>query len=216
MKCKECGAHLPYGAYGQIKCEFCNTPNYIPVPNEKSGVVEQAVENKQSFNLDEMGFVDTWKEVVQNPSDFFEAMPKTGGYTEPLKFAVICFLPIAIFMGLIIPLIGFFLSLIFAVIGIFVGAIFLHIGVLIFANENHENYEATVRLISYQQAPTIISWIPIVNIFASFYQFYLGVVGVMKVHKTSGIKAILAYIGIVLFFGFVIVGLIILFALYSR
>ena len=34
MKCGDCGANLPYGAYGHIKCEYCNTPNYIPVPEQ--------------------------------------------------------------------------------------------------------------------------------------------------------------------------------------
>ncbi len=34
MKCVDCGANLPYGAYGHIKCEYCKTPNYIPVPEQ--------------------------------------------------------------------------------------------------------------------------------------------------------------------------------------
>ena len=49
MKCKDCGAHLPYGAYGQIRCEFCNAPNYVPIPGgeaeeKKEAKVESAVE----------------------------------------------------------------------------------------------------------------------------------------------------------------------------
>ncbi len=35
MKCKECGGHLPFGSFGYVKCEFCNVPNYVPIPGEK-------------------------------------------------------------------------------------------------------------------------------------------------------------------------------------
>jgi len=42
MKCKDCGAHLPYGAYGNIKCEYCGAPNYVPIPGEKEEEVEPA------------------------------------------------------------------------------------------------------------------------------------------------------------------------------
>ncbi|MFQ5976162.1 MAG: hypothetical protein ACE5J5_07610 [Candidatus Hydrothermarchaeales archaeon] len=45
MKCKECGANLPYGAFGHIKCEYCNTPNYIPIPEEK----REAFEHQQKL-----------------------------------------------------------------------------------------------------------------------------------------------------------------------
>ncbi len=40
MKCKECGANLPYDAYGNIRCEFCNTPNYVPIPEKVKEVFE--------------------------------------------------------------------------------------------------------------------------------------------------------------------------------
>jgi len=44
MKCESCGADLPYGAYGNIKCEFCNAPNYVHVPG---GPQEGSVEEKK-------------------------------------------------------------------------------------------------------------------------------------------------------------------------
>ncbi|MFQ5975263.1 MAG: tetratricopeptide repeat protein [Candidatus Hydrothermarchaeales archaeon] len=47
MKCKECGAHLPYGAYGQIRCEFCDTPNYVPVPGEKEETKKKPVKKEK-------------------------------------------------------------------------------------------------------------------------------------------------------------------------
>jgi hypothetical protein len=39
-----------------------------------------------------MGYIETWKEVMQRPSDFFREMPKTGGYADPLTFAAISFI----------------------------------------------------------------------------------------------------------------------------
>jgi len=47
MKCKDCGAHLPYGAYGHIRCEFCNTPNYVPIPGEKEEAEEKRGTKKE-------------------------------------------------------------------------------------------------------------------------------------------------------------------------
>lgn len=48
MKCKDCGAHLPYGAYGHIRCEFCNIPNYVPLPGEKDEVAEMVGGRKKT------------------------------------------------------------------------------------------------------------------------------------------------------------------------
>ena len=35
MNCKKCGAEIPYGSFGNVKCEYCNTVNYVPTPEEK-------------------------------------------------------------------------------------------------------------------------------------------------------------------------------------
>lgn len=44
MKCVDCGANLPFKAYGDVKCEYCNTPNYVPVPEEIKEAFEQQPE----------------------------------------------------------------------------------------------------------------------------------------------------------------------------
>lgn len=33
--CKKCGGAIPYGTYGNVKCEYCNTVNYVPLPQEE-------------------------------------------------------------------------------------------------------------------------------------------------------------------------------------
>ena len=37
-----------------------------------------------------MNYIKTWKEVILTPSDFYRKMPMTGGYADPLIFAIIC------------------------------------------------------------------------------------------------------------------------------
>ncbi len=173
-----------------------------------------------------LGFIDTWKAVIKTPSNFFEKMSKTGGYVDPLKFLLICNIPSAIFMGLfngaalasilgvatlaIAPL----FMLIFTVIATFIGAIFVHIGVLIFAGKDRSGFEATFGILSYAQAVAVVSWIPLIGIIPALYGIYLGVVGIMKVHQTTGFRAVLAYLGIIFLLG-VIVAAVVIFAIYS-
>jgi hypothetical protein len=38
-----------------------------------------------------MDYIETWKEVIQSPSDFYSRISTTGGYTDPLTFAAISF-----------------------------------------------------------------------------------------------------------------------------
>ena len=41
-------------------------------------------------------FVNTWKDVVKHPNDFFRSMPVSGGYHDPLIFAFINYIIVAI------------------------------------------------------------------------------------------------------------------------
>lgn len=34
-------------------------------------------------------YIDTWKEIIQKPSDFYREMSKTGRYFEPIAFAAV-------------------------------------------------------------------------------------------------------------------------------
>lgn len=35
MKCKKCAGELPHGAYGKVKCEYCDTINTVPTPEQE-------------------------------------------------------------------------------------------------------------------------------------------------------------------------------------
>jgi len=34
VECKKCGGAIPYGSFGNVKCEYCSAVNYVPLPQE--------------------------------------------------------------------------------------------------------------------------------------------------------------------------------------
>lgn len=56
-----------------------------------------------------MDYIKTWKEVIQSPSDFYKRMPTTGGYTEPLTFASISYIILAIMSIALSMLMNYFM-----------------------------------------------------------------------------------------------------------
>ena len=177
-----------------------------------------------------MGFIDTWKTVIQTPSNFFENMPTSGGYEKPLKFAVICYIPLAI-LSILAGLITFDVTtilsspllLLLGVIAVLIQSFFVHIGVIIFAKENMKEFESTVRVVSYSSAVVLItnsvSWIPVIGTLISIpftlYGIYLGVVGIMKVHQTTGFRAAMAYLSLLIAVG-ILVTVVIISAIYTN
>lgn len=138
-------------------------------------------------------YVDTAKKVVMKPVDFFKEMPTTGGYKEPLIFAVIT----AVIMGIGLTVITLgvgFLAIIFApvavIISIFLAALLLMLCSKIVGGTG--TYEGTVRIASYANIVNIIGWIPIVSIVGSIYGLVLTVLGIREIHKLSTAKAIIA------------------------
>ncbi len=53
-----------------------------------------------------MSYIETWKEVMQRPSEFYRGMPKTGGYADPLTFAAISFIIYALLTAFLTALFG--------------------------------------------------------------------------------------------------------------
>lgn len=53
-----------------------------------------------------MDYINTWKEVMLRPSDFYRSMPKTGGYADPLIFAAISFIIYGLLAALIAGIFG--------------------------------------------------------------------------------------------------------------
>lgn len=49
MECKKCGGHLPFGTFGNVKCEYCNTSNRVPIPGEVERLEEVDVSVKRRY-----------------------------------------------------------------------------------------------------------------------------------------------------------------------
>jgi hypothetical protein len=155
-----------------------------------------------------MDYIDTWKEVIQSPSNFYRRMSTTGGYAGPLTFAAINF---AIF-GILTALLVFGISSIFGmqgrgfsflmligiaiatpilgVIGIFIGSAIFYVVYRILGGTG--SYEGTVRFTSYASAPVVLYWIPLLGLVAEIYGLYLDIVGGSFVHKISMGKSAIA------------------------
>lgn len=171
-----------------------------------------------------MGYVETWKEVMQTPSDFYREMSKTGGYADPLTFAAISFIVYALLAALFTVLfghgmymdgsmyggmyngmyggmrgLGFFAILMTVIITPIAGIIslFIEAAILYIIYKilgGAGTYEGTVRFISYATAVLVLSWIPIIGWIAGIYGIYLYIVGGMYVHDVSMARSVIAII----------------------
>ncbi len=168
-----------------------------------------------------MGYIETWKEVMQSPSDFYREMPKTGGYADPLTFAAISFIIYALLAVLLTALfgrgmymedmyggmyegmygsmrgLGFFAILMTVIITPIAGIISLFIEAAILyiiykVLGGTGSYEGTVRFISYATAVLVLSWIPILGWIVGIYGIYLYIVGGIYVHDVSMARSAIA------------------------
>jgi hypothetical protein len=155
-----------------------------------------------------MDYIETWKEVIQRPSDFYRRMPTTGGYADPLTFAAISYviygLLTALFnrgmsMGGMYGSSGFSFSMmlmsvimmpILGIISLFIGGAIFYIIYKVLGGTG--SYEGTVRFMSYATAVLVISWIPIIGLIVGIYGIYLYIVGGTFVHNVSMGKSALA------------------------
>lgn len=179
-----------------------------------------------------MGVFDDWfktvKEVILRPREFFKKMPVSGGYGEPLKFALV-----NLFLGAILSFSGFIttrgktqefslfkqaienygfdildLSMIWIVgvfilggIGLFITAALYHIILKILGSK--KKYEATFRIVTFISAFSLISWIPMAGILISLYSLYVLAIAFKEVHKITSNRAVLS-IALVLIAAFLI------------
>jgi hypothetical protein len=175
-------------------------------------------------------FIQTVREVLFNPVNFFRSIRREGDFVNPLIFAIIC--------SLITGVIGGILRLIFALvagkgfgaalgslianiffipigtaIGLFIGAAIYHLLVLLIVRPSHAGYEATFRAVAYASAVQAVAWlafIPILGILVAIvigiYNVVLSVIGIREVHTTTTGRAVavvlipVVIIGILLIF----------------
>jgi len=159
-----------------------------------------------------MDYIETWKEVIQRPTDFFRKMPTTGGYAEPLTFAAISYftygLLTALFnrgmmggmygngmmgtggYGLSTSLMAAIIFPIMGIVSVIIGAAILHLIYKVLGGEG--SYEGTLRFICYASAVLLLSWIPLIGWIFGFYGIYLYIVGGMIVHNVSMARSAIA------------------------
>ena len=169
-------------------------------------------------NIDFAAMPQTAINVVTNPSGFFQGMPKTGGFLEPLVFAVI----MGVVVGIIQAILGFvglgaagyggggmsgFGMILFmpiaAAIGSFIGAAILFVIWKLMGSQ--ENYETAYRCGAYLMAlspiTTILSVVPYAGglVSMAIFTFYI-VTASVHVHNLPSQKAWLVFgiIGLVL------------------
>jgi hypothetical protein len=159
-------------------------------------------------------FIQTVREVLFNPVNFFRSIRREGDFLNPLLFAIICALISGVIGGilrLIIKLIsgagagGAFGSLIANIIfipigtaiGLFIGAAIYHLLVLLIIRPSHAGYEATFRVVAYAAVLQLLSWlayIPILGILVALaigiYNVVLTVIGVREMHATTTGRAV--------------------------
>lgn len=150
-------------------------------------------------------FIGTWKKVITTPGDFFREMPTSGGYGEPLKFAVVNYIIAGIGLTLISLGRAFFMIVampIFGIIGLFISGLILYICFKIVGGSG--SYEGTVRMLSYVSAVNAVAWIPIIGWIVALYAIYLKIVGGTFVHNITTLRSVIA-----VFIPIIVVGIIV-------
>lgn len=163
-----------------------------------------------------MGFFDDWfknvKTIILQPKEFFKTMPTTGGFGEPLKFALInLVIGMILAQGVIVMTQGselnqilqimafsifeyfvilIIFSLISTTISLFISSAIYHLFLKLVGAK--KNYEITFRVMAYLTAFSLLVWIPIINIFVLIYYFYILVVVLKEIHEITLMRVIIA------------------------
>ncbi|KAF5415116.1 MAG: hypothetical protein C5S49_06170 [Candidatus Methanogaster sp.] len=139
------------------------------------------------------GFIGTWKKVITTPGDFFREMPTSGGYGEPLKFAVVNYVIAGIGATLLTLGGAFFAIVVVPIVGIiwlFISGAILYICFKIVGGSG--SYEGTVRMLSYTSAVAAVAWIPLIGWIVALYTIYLKIVGGTFVHNITTMRSVIA------------------------
>lgn len=171
-----------------------------------------------------MKWMNEWfsksKQVIFNPSGFFEEVERKGTYKYSVKFAVTSLLimsfltiPIELLSSTSVALsnIGYML-LIAAISGIFGGSI----GIMINSGITHifvyllggKEYVRTLEVYSYSTSiNAFLGWIPFVSLGASIYGIYIQIKGIEEYHDFTTSRAAVSVLVPVLLTFILVVGI---------
>ncbi len=181
-------------------------------------------------NEEKMSLKDKIKNVILNPSVFFERIKYEKGIMEAFKYLAILSL-INLFVGIAsftfsIPSIIYyfsgianipflagvkflipFITYIFGIIFSFIWAGIVHIFTRIVRGKG--KYADSYKAIVYGATPTLLlGWIPFVGFVANLYSLYLQLKGISKLHQISMLRALVAIVVIPLLIIISILGVI--------
>jgi hypothetical protein len=162
---------------------------------------------------DNLGFlqalIQTIKQSMLSPAEFFGKIPLSAGFLLPLLFALIVesvgsmaaylwsmaaggdvFSELngrnPMLFALLIPLLLF--------MGIFIWSMLLHASLFLVGGAR-EDFEATFRIVCYTSGPELLGVIPIVGGIASIiWKVYITIVGIREVHGISNARAVIALV----------------------
>jgi hypothetical protein len=139
-------------------------------------------------------YYETAKHIIIKPIDFYKGMPITGGFKDPLIFAIITAVILGI--GETVKTLGdgvlaIIIVPIIVTISLFLGALLLQLCSKILGGTG--TYEAMMRVMAYAYIVNILSWIhPGVSILGALYGMVLTVLGIRETHKLTTLRAIIA------------------------
>ncbi|MDP2750098.1 MAG: Yip1 family protein [Nanoarchaeota archaeon] len=105
------------------------------------------------------------------------------------------------------------INYLFGLVTIFVGTGLIYLWCLIFGGK--ANYVKTFQMCVYSKTPVFVfGWVPVIGLFAWFYELGLLIIGTREIHKISKSKSILMYaIPVALFMLFILIIIIIMLAM---
>jgi len=167
-------------------------------------------------------YMQTVTRCLLTPTQFFSRLPTTGGFLNPILFAIFStvvsvalgyaftqlFLGGGGFFGLVFVIVASMIGIAIAVpIGLFMGSGILH-GCLLLVGGAQRGFEATFRVVSYSSVTSLFSVIPVVGFIANLWGIVLTVIGLRETHRTTTGKAVAAVaIPVVVALVFIVSGL---------
>lgn len=136
------------------------------------------------------GLFDQFRAVIMTPNDFFENMPLEGGLQGPAIFiaAVAVIAGLGVTVATMKPLQGV-LEVVVRVVLAFISAGYLMVLSKGFGGTG--SYEGTFRAFAYAAAPSVISWVPLLNLIALVYGIFLMRLGLERAQGLTTQRAVI-------------------------
>jgi len=220
-RCPHCSARIAEGAE---RCGSCGRPTgqaaASPPPHTVPPVIERMLaeepdedqecpwEDRESYGLFKAYFQTAIK-CLSTPPLFFSKLPISGGYGDPILFAVFSVAlsaPIGMLLisllgavplstGLFGMLMGFVCALVGAAVvtpvAILIWSGIVH-GALLLLQAADGGFQATLRVVSYSAVTQLFNALPYVGNVASLYGIVLTIIGLRETHRTTTGRAVAA------------------------